>query len=548
MASVSMKPESHPNGAINEAVRNRVAAIQAKTATPAQTVAVPTDNPFYKAIFDESLDPQAKTDAVRKLVVFSGSREESRERIKEYMAFQEYLQSVRETMAVEIIKLQDTETFSILQTVMNNLNGQLLDFEKQMQPLTDITDAVYTLRTNGATLDVFNEIKNDKEREEANKLKVAEQERQFEEIQAKIRRIQDDSAALREQKTLFGFGGPTQGARQQIARNEMELQRSQDALKTLESQVTGQDATAAGAPGQYAVEKAMLRELLDLTGEEHKSRQKALVDSALKFVESAKRDIGEVKSHLENMNTQVENLLDNNTKMTGVYAILSEAVEDAQKDNHELRNGLSVVAEGERAVAKMQREESKLVLDDHIRRLDEAVTVTTSAGADLTSQTIRVKGMKDANEATLATTRTLHTQGVAGIADRLSSTLQAVASAALSESSSAAKDTLRRMKESTDRVSQRESIRVAMGIADTNNELLVALDNLSAYGEVQRTANDITKAGLADIHANLEKIKAAAASTQKDLHDSFSVAADSIGLRPAPTGAAPAQSPVNPFK
>jgi hypothetical protein len=203
-----------------------------------------------------------------------------------------------------------------------------------------------------------------------------------------------------------------------------------------------------------------------------------------------------------------------------------------------LREPLVAPAPDERSIAKMQREDKKMVLDDHIRLLDNAIRNTTSATADLTSQTIRVKGMKDANEATLETTRILHTQGVAGIADRLSSTLQAVSSAALGESSAAAKDTLRKMAESTDRTSQQESIRVAMGVKDRNNDLVQALDSLSAYGDVQRAANEITRSGLADINANLERVRTLASQTQKDLHDSFAAAADVS----APIAAADAKS------
>lgn len=544
MPTTALKQSTVAKEVLTPAVLNRMQAQRA----PAQAAAVdaaPTSNPFYQVMFDESLDPEAKKEAIAKLTTFTGTKEESRERIKEYTAFEEYMQSVRERMATEIIRLQDTDTFAILQTVMNNLNGQLLDFEKQMQPLTDITDAIYTLRTNDATLDVFKEIQTDKEREAKEKEIATERDRKFDELHTKISNITYQNAKLGEEKGLFGFGAVTKTARQKMAENEVELQTCKSNLDGLQADLALLDHKVEDAPGQFAAEKAKLRELLDLTSETHKGRQKALVDSALHFVESAKRDIGEVKNHLEKMNGQVENLLDNNTKMTGVYAIMSEGIEDAQKENHKIRDGVVVAPADERSIAKMQREDKKMILDDHIRLLDNAIRTTTSANADLTSQTIRVKGMKDANEATLETTRVLHTQGVAGIADRLSSTLQAVSSAALGESSAAAKDTLRKMAESTDKISQRESIRVAMGIKDTNNDLVAALDNLSAYGEVQRAANEITKAGIADIRINLDKIREAATATQKDLHDSFAAAAD-VTNPPSSAPATPAAD--TPFK
>jgi hypothetical protein len=519
---------------LNDAVRARIAPKIAVLDTPND---VPSSNAFYKVMFDPNLDPDAKKAAVIKLLVFPGSKEESRAAIKEYNAFESYMQSVREKMATRIIELQDTDTFSILQDVINNLNNQLLDFEKQMQPLTDITDAIYTLRSNDKTLDVYREIQNDKDREEKEKALKAEQEKKLAEATDKIRALMHKNSDLSEEKSFFGFGGITKEARQSIARNELELQESKASLDRLTIEAAALDAKSENAPGEFANEKAKLRELLDLTSSEHKDRQEKLVKCALDFITSAKRDIGEVRTHLEKMNGTVETLLDNNTKMTGVYGILQEGIEDAQKVNLEQQKVLAVIPEGERSISKITREENKMVMDDHIRLLDNAIRNTTEASTDLTTQTIRVKGMKDANEATLETTRKLHTQGVAGIADRLSSTLQAVSNAALGESSTAAKDTLRHMDEITNKISQRESIRVAMGVKEINNDLKLALDNLGSYGEVQRAANSITRDGISEIRDNLAKIKAAASATQKDLHDSFALASENT--RPVDDGAAP---------
>lgn len=533
MTVTAMKPSVRVNEVLTEAVRAKIAPAKVAATTAAEDAA-PTANPFFKIMFDESLSPEAKRDAFKSLATFTGSKEDSRERIKEYAAFEEYLQTVRERMATEIIRLQDTETFSVLQTVMNNLNGQLVDFETQMQPLTDITDAIYTLRTNDATLDVFREIQDDKLAEEKRKFEESERERRFGDVEAAIQNAQNRNAKLGEDKSLFGFGPVTQRARQEIAKNELDIKRSKSELDALQREMTAIESAEAKAPGQFEKEKAKLRELLDLTSDQHKDRQKALVTSALHFVESAKRDIGEVKVHLEKMSGQVENLLDNNTKMIGVYAIMSEGIEDAQKENLMTRVAIAVAPADERSIGKMQREEKKMVLDDHIRLLDDAIRTTSSAAADLTSQTIRVKGMKDANEETLSTTRNLHTQGVASIADRLSSTLQAVSSAALGESSAAAKDTLRKMAASTDKVSQRESIRVAMGIKDRNSDLVAAIDSLGAYGEVQRAANDITRSGISEIRTNLDRLKALATGVQSDLHDSFAAVADATTPPPMP--------------
>jgi len=179
MSAVAPKLSERLNEVLGTAVRAKANVVQKVEATP---TTVPTNNPFYKVMFDTSLDDEAKSAAITKLTTFPGTKEDSRALIKAYAEFQEYMQTVRETMAKEIIRLQDTDTFSILQNIMNNLNGQLLDFEKEMQPLTDITDAIYTLRTKGATLDVYKEIQDDKQREEKEKVAAEEQERQLQAV------------------------------------------------------------------------------------------------------------------------------------------------------------------------------------------------------------------------------------------------------------------------------------------------------------------------------------------------------------------------------
>jgi hypothetical protein len=172
--------------------------------------------------------------------------------------------------------------------------------------------------------------------------------------------------------------------------------------------------------------------------------------------------------------------------------------------------------------------------------------MTTSA--DLTSQSIRIKTMKDANDMQITKARALQTQGVAGVADRLSIVLQAVSAAALGESSSMAKDTLLRMTENTNKVAQKETIRVATGIDESNAEVLKAIDDLGAYGAVMKTATEIQRQGLTEMRENLETLRKLAKETTESVRESVAVNAD-VGAGASPTAAAPKPSqPASPFK
>jgi translation initiation factor 2B subunit (eIF-2B alpha/beta/delta family) len=159
--------------------------------------------------------------------------------------------------------------------------------------------------------------------------------------------------------------------------------------------------------------------------------------------------------------------------------------------------------------------------------------------------------MKDAVDQQAIRARTMHSQGISGVADRLSVVLQAVSSAALGEASAMAKDTLQQMAENTNKVAQKESIRIAMGVSEQNADLTKAIDDLGSYGEVVRTATSITREGLTEMRGKLDELKKLAETVQDDVHDAIAVNADTgraASATQAPVEAAAKSAAPNPFK
>jgi hypothetical protein len=512
-----------------------------------------TANPFYQVMFSEENKPEAKREQVTKLLTFEGTKEENRERIKAFELFKEYLQSQREEMAQEIIRLTDTETFAELKSVYDELNRSLIDFDEKMKPLTDIIDAVYTLRTNGLSLEAFQEILRDRRREAELLRKKSERRSEFGTLEERTNALNSDIAALKEKRGFFGLGGVTQDAREEIARKNEELKLISERLTTLGDELAELDkqTPTESELGQYAEQKQKLRELLDISTEEHKQRQKDLVDSAVGFVNTAKTRVSSVRKHLGQMNDQVENLFDANNMMGTVYAILNEGIKDAAENNQKVRQELAEPPAGtaEDMIAKMTREQKKMSVEQHMTMLDASASDTMATYADLTSGAIRIKTMKDAVDQQAIRARSMHSQGISGVADRLSVVLQAVSSAALGEASAMAKDTLQQMAENTNKVAQKESIRIAMGIEEQNDDLKKAIDDLGAYGEVVRAATSITREGLTDMRSKLDELKKLAEEVQGDVHDAIAVNAETAAQRNAPAEdqkAAPATP--SPFK
>ena len=421
--------------------------------------------------------------------------------------------------------------------------------------LTDIIDAVYTLRTNGLTLEAFQEILKDRRREE--ELLRAKEEKRAEVLRLRnqVNDIHSDIAGLKESRSFFGLGPVTQDARETIARKNETLSGINDNLTQLGSEITDleQQLPSNSELGEFVEQKRKLRELLDISADDHKQRQKDLVDSALNFVNTAKSRVGAVRQHLSQMNDQVENLFDANNMMGGVYAILNEGIKSATDNNQKVRDQLQPPATGaEDMISQMSREQKKMAVEQHITMLDASTADTMATYADLTSGAIRIKTMKDAVDQQAIRARSMHSQGISGVADRLSVVLQAVSSAALGEASAMAKDTLQQMAENTNKVAQKESIRIAMGVQEQNSDLAKAIDDLGAYGEVVRTATNITREGITDMRAKLDELKKLAEDVQGDVQDSIAVNADTartgeVKSKETTEASAPA-APPSPFK
>lgn len=506
-----------------------------KTQTKAETNI--QANPFHQIMFDEKLSPEQQEAAARKLRAFTGSKEESRQVSKFAEEFKEYLQDARERMNTRIIELTDTEAFAQLQGVYNDMNNALIDFDGKMKPLTDIISAVHTLRTQGLTFDTFKEIQKDREFEAENdrllNTKLAEQRT----LTDTISRLEGDIIALGEQKGFFGFGGVKESARIEIARKRDEIDNPETGLKArqalLATEIDGIKSLRReheARTGEFSEQKGKLRELLDLTGDEHRERQTELVKAALNFVSTSKARISEVREHIGAMNDQVENLFDANQHISRIYATLASAEAGAEKDNIAIRAQYMPPAEGveESLIAKHTREENLLAIDEHIGALTEGNRDTVSTLADLTGQTIRIKSMRDANKAQESRVKTMQSQGVAGVADRLATVLQSVSMAALGESSAAAKDTLAMMNASTNKVAQNQTLVNAMGIADQNQDLIRALEDLGTYGDAVKEATAISQQGIGEARGLLDQLKSLAESTKEDIGEAFAVHAEAV--------------------
>jgi len=493
------------------------------------------ENTFYNIMLTSEASLEEKVEQVAKELEFTDDKEKDREHLKEFEEFKEYLQSISEKMSKQRIEMTDTATFSELQKVYGDFNNDLNDFIDKIKPLTDITDALYTLRKNGETRSVLAQIQQDKalmrdKQEEYDNIIL-----ELKSIDKQIQDITFENDVLQEDKAWFGLGNIKPESKAKIVQNETTLTdlnkaRDEKIQKINELETFIQN----GGNSNYSFEAQQLKRLLDLNSEEHIQRQADLVQSALQFINSGKERFGEIRKHLDLMNKQIEGLTDNNSNMLQIYAVLNDATKRAEEVNKKQREDLQQMPEPSSAVEKMTLETKKRDLDEHIDTVAQATVDTVQTYGELSIEEIKLRNMQAATKNQSQSASTMHSRGIASVASQLSVVLTAVNSAAINESQVMASDTLTQMANVTNDVAKKESIRIATGRDDVNIELEKTLQDLMEFGDTQRQATDITRDAIETMRANLDELEKLSKDVQDDTAEFVGVAGDVISKNKKP--------------
>jgi hypothetical protein len=494
------------------------------------------ENTFYSIVMNPETELEEKVQQVSKVLEFTNDKEQDRAHIKEFEQFKEYLQSISETMSKQRIEMTDTATFSELQKVYGDFNNDLNDFIEKIKPLTDITDALYTLRKNGETRSVLQKIQQDKANRKDLEDEINAIITQLEDVDYNIKELTAKNYMLAEDKSFFGFGNIKAASKAKILENEeklKELQYNRDNLvksvEDLQNKIKDMDAGS-----EYSFEAQKLKELLDLNSEQHIERQANLVQSALQFINSGKERFGEIRKHLDLMTNQIEGLTDNNNNMQQIYAVLNDATKKAEESNNTKREELLNKPEPESQIEKMKLDKEKRDLDEYIDTVTTATVDTMQTYGELSMEEIKLRNMQAATKNQAASAATMHSRGIASVASQLSVVLTAVNSAAINESQVMASDTLTQMANVTNDVAKKESIRIATGRDDVNIELEKTLQDLMEFGDTQRQATDITREAITTMRANLDELEKLSKDVQEDTSEFVAVAAETGAKKKEP--------------
>lgn len=493
-------------------------------------------NTFYSIIMADDVELEEKVNQVSKALEFTNDKESDRTRIKEFEQFKEYLQSISETMSKQRIEMTDTGTFSELQKVYGDFNNDLNDFINKIKPLTDITDALYTLRKNGETRSVLQKIQQDKANARDKQDRIIDLNKTINEGENLMAELRKENVILAENKSFFGFGNIKPESKAQIQENEIKIAETFNNVSncTKERDKLLLEIENINNSTEYSFEAQKLKELLDLNSEQHVQRQADLVQSALQFINSGKERFGEIRKHLELMNQQIEGLTDNNSQMQQIYAVLNDGTKKAEEANKTKRETLMNTPEPTSQIEKMKLDKEKRDLDEFIDTVSQSTVDTMQTYGELSMEEIKLRNMQAATKNQSQSAATMHSRGIASVASQLSVVLTAVNSAAINESQVMASDTLTQMANVTNDVAKKESIRIATGRDDVNIELEKTLQDLVEFGDTQRQATEITRDAIKTMRDNLDELEKLSKDVQEDTADFVAVTADTIDEKKAP--------------
>ncbi len=491
-------------------------------------------NPFHQIVMQSDAAPEEKQKAVAQALAYDEtlSKEENAAKLASFEQFKEFLMAYRKEMSKEIIRLSDTETFGELQKVFEDMNQSLLDFESMITPLVEIIEAVNKLNmaSDGAMYDIFKEIQEDKAEEERIAKLREEQEGKIDGYQRDIRRLNGDIAALREEKGWFGMGGITKSALQDIARKEEEIRGIRGDIRDLQTEITSTVVERESKYAEFAAEKDKLRELLDLTSEEHKERQEQLVSAALNFVNTMDDRTASVLTHMEGIRGQIGNVGSVNGQMSKIFAVISDGIKDAENVNRTLSEKFKVEAEDESTLDRLDREEKGVAVDEHVESLTSSKVDTLGTLGELQEEALNIRSMRETNRQQINSTRKMHSSGTAGVASRLSTVLTAVSSAALNEARTTTQNTLKGMNRITQEIAQSEAIKNATNLHIQNDEFAQAIEKLAGFKDISDQATEITRAAIEenkvlqgqmeqtarDLEQSIKELKGATADVMHD--------------------------------
>lgn len=383
-------------------------------------------NPFFEVISAKDVTKEEKRDAIAELLTYNEDQtpEENKKRLSQYDLFKQYMMSELTDRSVEIIKATDQRNLVELQEMFIEIQESVIGYEDSMAVPKKIFAALSKVRTEGGArmlTDIYRAFAIDDATEAKFNEDLAQKKASVESKQSELDSNRKELAKLREDTNFLGM---TKGKnKSRIATLEAQTERLKDELEGVENK----DGTRTGGLKaeckafeeagweeqypQYHDEKAVLRELKELSGEEWTARSQAIIDDAVNFVNTLDQRGNVVLDAQLRKRDHIDDLDSMTDKMKGVYSVLDDAERTASQANITLRQKLDTAPADESSIDKDARERKLKAVD---------LYVTTAAQSEVDTQ--RVRGFLEQDGVTVGQFRTNLDNKIADARDLIGST------------------------------------------------------------------------------------------------------------------------------
>lgn len=503
------------------------------------------NNVFFKIVAEQP-DPVAQKEAMVELMTFTDA-ETAAKNAAQMEEFSAYLQFQRQEIATQLIEMTDVTTFSDMQSALQDINNDLLDFEDQIGPFMEIINAVRKIQEEGKTTDIIAELREEAAKADEARVKInaiehriAHRKDDIEAIKAKIAQHKAEIITCDNDFGFFPWSGVKTASKirsAELALANVDLEKE---IVTAEQDIAAHGVELEAANGVVATStefenlaeaKEVLANMLNMSGPEHEEKHQQLIDTAKRFVLTTQTRVGSTLDKSERMSGQIEALGNQAFNSRDIYSVMAEATTEAEglnaKQHQTLKDEIEQLPETDR-LGRMANERQQRDLAKHIKGLNEAASDTTAVLQDLTVSSHRIENLGQANATQIKKTKAIRTSGIAGVADNLSSVLTAIGQAAIDQASTAAQQSLSRMNDTTINLTKEQMLNMAKSRSDDNAQLISNLESMASFGEIIELANQSTHDALTENRDIMSQLRETADDVRQQTKETIDLHSDVI--------------------
>lgn len=485
-----------------------------------------TSNPVARIVLDPKLEPEDRVSQLATALSPETEAEQQAQR-KALEETREFIASKRAAAARKQIELASTTIFAKVKSVIGGMQQGVVDFDNTMKPMTEDLQVIFDLRTSGKMNQTVASITEDRVREAAWEKKHSEIDNKSSAINSDVKYLKEQIARLGQDKNIFGSVKKASQANIAAATERMnQSQIEMDSLKTEYDALMAEQKDYDEKHGEDKEIKAKLRKMLDISGEDYVKRMEKVIQDALNFIDTSKKEVGELRSELGDLDEQAAAQIRVNSQLKLVTAILDKGIDKAQDINIGKVKTLGIAPTDEDMLTQVTRTQKKNDIERYVSALKGTSTSVKGTVAALTDDAISANNFSQIISDQRLNIQELHSEGIASVTSNLSQTINAFNAAALNEGAENARQAMFDMNRVTDDIRNQSVINSAMTIENTEKRVVERISSLSSITAALDVANKTATQGMSSLAQRLGELSKANDEAQAKLQTNIGLAAN----------------------